>query len=155
MSLGAGAVDGFLDSDGAFLGGFHGIEDVTLAIVETDDEVGFDLAAAAETPGGAMNFFDEDVFEETARGKLVDKAGVKGFVAFFFTGPDEVSREEAEGYGVFCGFGFSGVSDRTGGVFCVSCVGCDLSCCRHFGGCSRFQHRDGDKGFLGVISASG
>ena len=68
MRLGSGAVHGFLDSDGVFVGGFHRIEDVFLAIVETQDQVGFDFAAAAETPGGAMDFFYEDVFEETARG---------------------------------------------------------------------------------------
>jgi hypothetical protein len=68
MSLGAGAVHGLLDTDGVFVGSFHGIEDVLLAIVETQDQVGFDFAATAETPGGAMDFFHEDVFEETARG---------------------------------------------------------------------------------------
>ena len=128
MRLGAGAVHGFLDSDGAFLGGLHGIEDVALAIVETDDEVGFDFATAAETPGGAMDFFHEDVFEEIGRGQLVDKAGVKGRVAFFFAGPDKVSGEEAEGDGVFGGSGFSGFRTRSGGGLRVSCVGGDLSC---------------------------
>ncbi len=129
MSLGAGAIHGFLDSDSAFLAGFHGIEDVTLAIVETDDEVGFDFAAAAETPGGAMDFFHEDVFEETAWGELVDKAGVKGRVAFFFARADEVSGEEAEGDGVFCGSGFSGFGARAGGGLRVGDIGCDLSGC--------------------------
>ena len=102
MSLGAGAVHGLLDADSAFFGGFHRVEDVTLAIVETDDEVGFDFAAAAETPGCAMDFFHEDVFEKTARGELMDEPGVKGRVAFFFAWTDKVSGEEAEGDGVFC-----------------------------------------------------
>ena len=128
MSLGAGPVHRFLDSDSAFLGSFHRIEDVTLAIVETDSEVRFDFAAAAETPCGAMDFFHENVFEETARGELVDKAGLKGGVAFFFARPDEVAGEEAEGDGVFCGFGFSGFGARAGGGLRVGCVGCDLSC---------------------------
>jgi hypothetical protein len=128
MRLGAGTVHGFLDSDSVFVGGFHGIEDVFLAIVETQDQVGFDFAAAAETPGGAMDFFHEDVFEKTAWGQLMDKPGLKGRVTFFFAWPDEVAGEEAEGDGVFCGFGFSGFCARSGGGLRVGDVGCDLSC---------------------------
>jgi hypothetical protein len=83
MSLGAGAVHGFPDSDGIFVGGFHGIEDVFFAIVETQDQVRFDFAAAAGTPGGAVDFFHEDVFGEAAWGQLQNESGVKGRVAFF------------------------------------------------------------------------
>jgi hypothetical protein len=109
MRLGAGTVHGFLDSRSVFVGGFHGIEDVILAVIETNDEVGFDFATAAEPPGGAMDFFHEDGFEETSRGQLPDKTSVKGRVAIFFAWPDKVAGEEAEGDGVFCGYGFSGI----------------------------------------------
>jgi hypothetical protein len=80
VSLRAGAVHGFLDSDSIFVGSFHGVEDVLLAVVETQDEVGFDFAAAAETPCGAVDFFHEDVFEETARSELLNEPGLKGGV---------------------------------------------------------------------------
>jgi hypothetical protein len=128
MSLGAGAIHRLLNLYSPSLGGFHGIEDVMLVIVETDDEMGFDFAATAETPGGAMNFFHEDIFEEIARGQLVDESGMKGFVALFFAGADKVSGEESEGDGVFCGDGFSGWCNRSVRKLCVSGIGCDLSC---------------------------
>ena len=54
VGLGAGAIDGFLDSFGIGIGGVHRIEDGVsagfLANVETNDKAGFDLAAAAQTP---------------------------------------------------------------------------------------------------------
>ena len=39
VSLGSGAVDGFLNIRSGNVGGFHRVKDVAAAIVETDDQV--------------------------------------------------------------------------------------------------------------------
>jgi len=105
---GSGAVYGPLDLLGVGVGGFHGVEDVPCAVVEADDEVGFDFAAAAETPHGAADFVDEIVFERTAGGEIGAEGFVELGVDIVFAGTDEVAGgEEAVGDGVLGGDGFA------------------------------------------------
>jgi hypothetical protein len=101
MGLGAGAVDGFLDFFRLGVHGFHGIEDEASAVVEPEDEVGFDFAAAAETPHGASDFVDQAVFEDALGGEVLADGLVEFDVEVLFVGSDEVrGGEEAVFQGV-------------------------------------------------------
>jgi len=133
MGLGAGAVDGLLDSFGGGVQGFHGVEDVILSIAEAEDEVGFDFAAPAETPHGAADFVDERFFEDTNRGEILEQRLVECGVGGLFVGADEIARVEAEDYGVFRRCGFTRLGAGTGGGLSVRLVGCDLCGCGHCG----------------------
>ena len=131
MGLGAGAVDRVLDAFSVgvgdrFIRTFHGIGDVVLTIVETEDQAGFDFAAAAETPGGALDFVDEDVFEDADGGEIVEEGCVEGRIGALFAWADEVAGEEAESDGVFGGFGAARFGPGSGRGLCVRDVGCDL-----------------------------
>ena len=126
MGLRAGAVDGFLDALGIGAGRFHGIRDVVFSVVETEYQARFDLAAAAETPGGALDFFDEDFFEDADGGEFVEERGVERRVGALFAGADEVAGEEAENDGVFGRPGAAFGGARSGGGLSVRDVGCDL-----------------------------
>ena len=108
MGLGAGAINRFLNALGVCAVRFHGVEDEILTIVEAQHEAGLDLTAATETPGGAMNFVDENVFKEARRREFFEERGFEDGVTLFFAGADEVAGEKSEGNGVFGGFSFAG-----------------------------------------------
>src|SRR5580700_2199544 len=93
VGLGAGAVDGVLDAFGVRVGGFHGVEDDVLTVVEAEDEVGFDFATAAETPLGTLDLLDESFFEDSGGGEFVMESSAEGGVGAFFAGADEVAGE--------------------------------------------------------------
>src|ERR1700730_13365454 len=106
MSLGAGTIDGSLMYFGVRVAGLHRVKDVACAVVETDGEVGFDFAAAAETPHGAADFVDEIDFEQADGSQFgVERFGDVG-VEGFFAGTDKVMfGEEAVDDGVLRGDG--------------------------------------------------
>lgn len=102
---GAGAVDGQLDFGGGF--GLHGVERLR--------EAGLDLAAAAETPEGAVDFIDEAGFERSGGGEGEEEIGFGLRVVLFLTGADEIGLgEEAVGSGVFGANGAAGFGARAG-----------------------------------------
>ena len=126
MGLGAGAVDGALDPFAMRVHGFHGIRDEVVSIAEEDDEMGFDFTAAAETPGGSVDFFDEELFVSAYGAEGQEECEVEVGMGAFFAGPDEIAGVEAEDDGVFGRCGFSGFGARAGGRLRVRSVGCGL-----------------------------
>jgi hypothetical protein len=103
VRLGAGAVDGELEFGGGF--GLHGVGRAGGAYVlltQGLQEGGLDLAAAAETPDGAVDFVDEAGFERAGGCEGGDEIGFGLRVVLFLTGADEIGLgEEAVGGGVF------------------------------------------------------
>lgn len=69
VGFGAGSVDGALSFFDASVGGFHGIGDGTGSAFGRRGETGFDLTAAAEAPGGDVDFLDQILFEGADGGK--------------------------------------------------------------------------------------
>jgi len=133
VGLGAGAVDGGLDFAGMFVGGLHGVPDVDRVVVEAEQETCFDLAAAAESPCGAPDFFHESIFESADRGEFSFEIGLEFGVVGFFRRTDKVAAgEETEGDAVEGGVCFALFGAGTGGGLGVALVGCDLSGCGHF-----------------------
>ena len=133
VGLGTGAVDRVLDSEGTAFIGLHGVHDEDGVVVETEQETGFHLAAAAETPCGAADFFDESVFESPDGSEFAFEIGLEFDVVGLFVGADEVaSGEEAEGDAVTRGGCFALFGAGACGGLRVALVGCDLSCCGHF-----------------------
>ena len=119
VGLGAGAIDRVLGSGGGCV--LHGVS------CAGGDEGGFDLAAAAQTPQGAMDFVGEIAFEDADGGELIEEIGSVLFVEGFFAGADEIAGgEEAVGGGVFGAGGFTGGGSRPGRSLGVGDVGCDL-----------------------------
>jgi hypothetical protein len=114
VSLGAGAVDGYLDTGGIGVAGFHGIEDVVFAVVEAEDEMRFNFATAGETPGRAVDFVGEQAFEFADGGEVANEGVSEACVDGLFAGADEVAGEQAEGDGVFRGNGAACAGTRTG-----------------------------------------
>ena len=133
VGLGTGAVDGVLNLVGAAVEGLHRVVDVGGVIVESEQEACFDLAAAAETPCGAADFFHESVFEGADRGEFAFEIGLELGVVGFFFGTDEVAPgEEAEGDAVEGRGCFAFFGAGTGGGLSVALVRCDLCGCGHF-----------------------
>jgi hypothetical protein len=133
VRLGAGAVDGELEFGGGR--GLHGVRGVGCVGCLRSyglEESGFDVAAAAETPEGAVDFVDEAGFERAGGCEGGDEVGFGLGVVVFLTGADEIGLgEEAVGGGVFGAGGAAGVGARAGGELGVGDVGCELSGGRH------------------------
>jgi len=133
VGLGTGAVDGVLNLVGAAVEGLQRVVDVGGVIVESEQETCFDLAAAAESPCGAPDFFHESIFESADRGEFSFEIGLEFGVVGFFRRTDKVAAgEETEGDAVEGGVCFALFGAGTGGGLGVALVGCDLSGCGHF-----------------------
>lgn len=132
MGLGAGAVDGFLDTDGALVVGFHGVERSDGIGAKIAGEMRFDETAAAQTPGGAKDFQEEDFFEGAGGSEVGVEAGFEGLVVGLFAGTDEVAGEKAEHDGVPGGFRFTLFRAGAGGMPRIGGVGGGLCEGGHF-----------------------
>ena len=125
----AGAVDGGLDFVQAGVEG--GVGGVFLSFFRDGegffDQVGFDVGAAAETPGGAEDFDGVGAFESVLGVEAIPERGGEFAVFGFLVGEDEVaSGEEVEFAGVLGRRGFSGFGAGASGGLGVAAVGVEL-----------------------------
>src|SRR5580698_6889236 len=112
MGLGTGSVDGSLDLFGAGVVGFHGVQ---LFIFKPGGQVGFNPAAAAQTPHGSADFVGQIAFEDADRGEIALEFGVE-FVVGWLVGRqyEIVGCVEALLDAVFGGGGFAGFGAGSG-----------------------------------------
>ena len=71
--LGAGAIDGVLDAFAIRVCSLHRVEQEVFAVFHARHEAIFDVAATAETPGGAVDFFGEEIFDGADRREVAEK----------------------------------------------------------------------------------
>ena len=127
--LGAGAVDGGLDFGEAGVEG--GVGGVFLSFFVNRagyfDQIGFDVGAAAETPGSAEDLDGVGSFEGVLWVEAVPESGGEFVVLGFVLREDEVAGgEEVEFAGVLGGGCFSGFGAGAGGGLGVTAIGFGL-----------------------------
>jgi hypothetical protein len=93
VRLSAGAINGELDFFDGFADGFHGVANDVIA-GEQRAELCFDAGAAAEAPGGAVDFVDQEFFENVRGSEAVMEFGAEFGVVALFAGADEAAGEE-------------------------------------------------------------